>query len=69
MPLVVIGTLILWFGWFGFNAGSTLSMTGEAAKIASMVSINTMLSAASGGLTVLMLTARCTRKNPLYDVV
>lgn len=68
VPLVVIGTLILWFGWFGFNAGSSLSMSGEYSKIASMVSINTMLSASSGGLIVLMLTARCTRKNPLYDV-
>jgi Amt family ammonium transporter len=32
MPLVMIGTGILWFGWFGFNAGSALGATGQAAQ-------------------------------------
>ena len=46
MPLVMIGTGILWFGWFGFNAGSALGATGQAAQ----AFLNTFLAAAAGGL-------------------
>jgi Amt family ammonium transporter len=45
VPLVVTGTFILAFGWFGFNAGSTLA--GTDLRIA-VVATNTMLSSASG---------------------
>ncbi len=31
LPLVMIGSGLLWFGWFGFNAGSALSASGQAA--------------------------------------
>jgi len=31
LPLVLIGSGLLWFGWFGFNAGSALSANGQAA--------------------------------------
>jgi len=45
MTMVVVGTFILAFGWFGFNAGSTLSgMDGQIA----IVAVNTMLASASG---------------------
>ena len=46
MPLVMIGAGILWFGWFGFNAGSALGATGQAAQ----AFMNTFLAAAAGGL-------------------
>jgi Amt family ammonium transporter len=46
MPLVMIGTGILWFGWFGFNAGSALAANGQAAQ----AFMNTFLAAASAGL-------------------
>ena len=46
MPLVMIGTGILWFGWFGFNAGSALGASGTAAQ----AFMNTFLAAAAGGL-------------------
>ena len=55
VPLVVLGTFILWFGWFGFNAGSTLSFTGENIDVAAKVSVNTSISAAIGGATVFFL--------------
>jgi Amt family ammonium transporter len=47
MPLVMIGTGILWFGWFGFNAGSALAANGQAAQ----AFMNTFLAAAAAGLT------------------
>jgi len=46
MPLVMIGTGILWFGWFGFNAGSALGANGQAAQ----AFMNTFIAAAAGGM-------------------
>jgi Amt family ammonium transporter len=46
LPFTVLGTGILWFGWFGFNAGSALGANGLAAQAL----INTQLAAASAML-------------------
>ena len=51
IPLACLGVFILWFGWFGFNPGSTLSV-GNGDLIA-LVSINTSLAAAAGGVAAL----------------
>lgn len=48
MALASLGTLILWFAWFGFNAGSTLSV-GDGSQIAH-VALNTCIAAAAGAL-------------------
>lgn len=50
LPMAVIGTGILAFGWFGFNAGSTLA---AADPRVAMIAANTMLSSAAGALTSL----------------
>jgi len=47
MPLVMLGTGILWFGWFGFNAGSALGASGTAVQAFA----NTFLAAAAAGLS------------------
>ncbi len=46
LPLVMLGTGILWFGWFGFNAGSALAANGTAVQ----AFMNTFLAAAASGL-------------------
>jgi ammonium transporter, Amt family len=51
MPMVVLGTGILAFGWFGFNAGSTLSASDP--RIA-LIAVNTMLASAAGALAALI---------------
>lgn len=53
MPMVALGTFILAFGWFGFNAGSTLS--GSDTHIA-VVAVNTMLASASGAFAAYLWT-------------
>jgi Amt family ammonium transporter len=46
LPLTLLGTGILWFGWFGFNAGSALAANGLAAQ----AFMNTFVAAAAGML-------------------
>ena len=51
IPLASLGVFILWFGWFGFNAGSTLAV-GDGSLIG-RVAINTNLAAALGGIAAM----------------
>lgn len=56
MPLAAIGTLILWFGWFGFNGGSQLKMsTFSDANTVAGVFVNTNMAAAGGMIAALIL--------------
>jgi ammonium transporter, Amt family len=51
MPYAVLGTIILWFGWFGFNPGSTLGViTGNRIGYFGYVALTTNLAAAAGAL-------------------
>jgi len=52
IPMVALGAGILWFGWFGFNAGSALTSGG----LASSAFVATNISAASAALTWMLLT-------------
>ena len=59
LPMSVLGTLILAFGWFGFNAGSTLSATDS--RIA-LVAVNTMLGSSAGAVSALLYIWAMLRK-------
>ena len=51
-----LGVLILWLGWFGFNAGSELAISGDSANAVAGILITTNLAAASGAITAMVVT-------------
>ncbi|CAM3487077.1 ammonium transporter [Marinicrinis lubricantis] len=57
IPLAALGVFLLWFGWFGFNAGSTTTGDGSIALIA----LNTMLAASAGGIGSMICSVMMTK--------
>ena len=65
-PLAVLGTLILWFGWFGFNGGSNGAMDDSVP----LILINTFLAAAFGLLTGLTISyLKFKKPDPFYVIL
>ena len=65
-PLAVLGTLILWFGWFGFNGGSN----GAMDETVPLILINTFLAAAFGLLTGLGISyLKFKKPDPFYIIL
>lgn len=58
MPMVGLGVLILWVGWYGFNAGSTF---GTSENLFAQVALNTQLAAAAGATVALAVIYAKTR--------
>jgi Amt family ammonium transporter len=55
VALQLLGTMILWFGWFGFNGGSALILsTGRVGANAANAAVSTALSGATGGVSALV---------------
>jgi len=51
VPLVLIGTGILWFGWFGFNTGASYGFTAFDASAAGLIFVNTLVAPAAAMLS------------------
>lgn len=62
MPLAALGSLLLFFGWFGFNGGSVLELDGPLLGV---VIVNTALAGTAGGFTAGLYTRLAQGK---YDV-
>src|SRR5210317_260002 len=57
IPLVTLGTFLLWFGWFGFNGFSQLAMgTFDDVNAIAKIAVNTHLAGAAGTVTAAALT-------------
>lgn len=64
IPMALLGVFILWFGWFGFNGGSTLAMNEQVGSII----LNTNLAAAAGSLTALLIGWHLRKRPDILDV-
>ncbi len=53
IPLGVLGTIILFFGWFGFNPGSSLAFTSLGRNLAILAAVNTLMAGAAGGVSAM----------------
>ena len=50
IPMGILGTIILFFGWFGFNPGSSLGFVGRLVEPGRLAAVNTLLAGAVGGI-------------------
>jgi len=65
LPYAVLGTIILWFGWFGFNPGSTLGIvSGDRLGFFAYVATTTNLAAAAGGLSGILVSWAFVHRKP-----
>ena len=55
--LFVLGVLILWFGWYGFNPGSQQGITNGQSQAVATAAIATTIAAGSGGFSALITRA------------
>lgn len=68
----MLGTFILWFGWYGFNTGSALlSQSSSAVNVAALAAVNTTLAGGTAGIVALFLNLVVLERitgEPFFDV-
>lgn len=72
VALQVLGTFILWVGWYGFNPGSTLAIASTASgDVAALCAVTTTIAAASGSVSAMftdMFLGRRATGETMYDI-
>jgi Amt family ammonium transporter len=64
IPMGTLGAIILFFGWFGFNPGSALGLSGAAINLVALAAVNTLLGGAAGGIAAMAYTWLVSHKKP-----
>jgi Amt family ammonium transporter len=59
-----LGAIILFFGWFGFNPGSALGISGAGINLVALAAVNTLLAGAAGGVAAMAYTWLVSHKKP-----
>ena len=62
MPMAILGAMILGFGWFGFNPGSTLGAAGDGNLRIGIIAVTTMLASCGGALAAMFYMYGTTRR-------
>lgn len=65
LPMATLGAMVLWFGWFGFNGGSTLTLTTSIP----LILVNTNLAAAAAGISALVVSAYLERRPSVPQLI
>jgi len=72
VALQVLGTFVLWVGWYGFNPGSTLAIASSASgNVAALCAVTTTIAAATGAVTAMFTDMFMTRRKTgetMYDI-